>query len=94
MMAFDASQNQAFYDRVAAFARSLQGDREEAQQLVDIWNAEGISGDPDFVAVPPHTTGEITDMITVSLALLDFFNNAAVATADRKANLTPFLIVS
>ena len=90
-MAYDASANQVFFARLAGLSRAMRDTMDEAKRLDDLWTAEAISSDPAFVAVNGVTTAEATDMITVARAYDDFFRNVAVPTADRIANLTPFL---
>jgi hypothetical protein len=91
-MAWNASNQQTFVARQKSFARAMQDLRDEAARLVELWNAEGVSGDPAFVDTDGITTTEQTDLVTLFGALDDFFNNQAVATSDRKTNLTPFIV--
>jgi hypothetical protein len=91
-MAWNASNQATFVARLKSVARSLQDLRDEGARLEDIWNSESVSGSGDFVETDGISTTEQTDLITLLGAYADFFNNVAVPTADRKVNITPFIV--
>lgn len=90
-MAYNASTNNVFFRRLHLFADHLQGLRDEAQRLNDLWVAEGISADADFTDVDGVTTAEATSLVVLLGDFDKFMTNKVVSTADRVASATPFL---
>ena len=93
-MAYDASVNNVFFRRLHLFADHVQGLRDEAARLNDLWVAEGISSDADFTDVGGITTAEATSLVVLLGDFDKFMTNQAVAQADRVASITPFLTSS
>ncbi len=86
-----ATKNDHFFQRLQYLAERMQTLRTECDALELIWSAESVSSDPSFVSVDGITTGEATGLITYCQAVRAFHENEAVATANREANLAPFL---
>lgn len=91
-MAWNASNNNVFFQRLKNWAKQYQDIRDEGQRLDDLWNGEGISGDPAFVDNDGITTAEATALITMLGDVEGFTTNQVVSQGDRIPTLTPFIV--
>ena len=89
-MAWNASNQANFEDRLHGVSRAMQDVRDEIQRLAEIFVEESVSGSGFFVG-DKVTTGEMTNFVTLGSDFMKFFENQAVSTANRVSVLTPFL---
>ena len=90
-MAYSAEKHAVFSDRMKNFMDSFQNLRDEMARLNEIYTNEAISGaHADFVDTPNATKQEHIDGIVLMRRLVDFVEGNAVATLDRRSNITAF----
>lgn len=93
-MAITQDQLEIFVERIRRISTMQQGVRDESASLFELWNAVAMSSDPLFTGMSRPdgiTPAQVTDMITVAQAVEAFWENQAVATADRQINLNRIL---
>lgn len=89
---WNATKQQTYVERLSNIAHQFQDSREECQRLIDIYVIEGVEIDPDFVDHPSGlTTTEMTALKDYCLDFVDFNENVAVAAANRRNAIVPFL---
>lgn len=91
-MAWNASNNNVFFERLRNWARQYQDIRDEGQRLEDLWTGEAVSSDPAFVDTGIATATEATSLVTMIGNVEDFTTNQSVSQGDRVPTLTPFLV--
>jgi hypothetical protein len=90
-MAYDSAKHDVFSERCKNHAGAMLALWEEGQRLNEIYVNEAESGaHAAFVTNTIATKQEYIDLIVAIQAYDAFINNAAVATADRMTNITPF----
>ena len=90
-MAFDRKANSLFFERLGEWARSLQGDLEEGERLIDVFFKQDLTNSGSFLGVGGMTKQEAINMITLAQELVKFYKNQVVTTGDRLSNITAFL---
>ena len=91
-MAYDASKNQAFFERLRNWAREAQNLREEGLRLLNVKSQEA-NGDPAYDDTEIATTGEadtLASYITEFLQFNDGDGSGALAIASW-GQLLPFI---
>ncbi len=91
-MAWNPSKNQLLFARLISFGRAIQGIREEAARLDELWNSESVSVDPDFVDARNVSKADATSMITMAQDIAKFMDNEAVPTGDRVSIISRVII--
>jgi hypothetical protein len=89
-MAYSASKNQLFHERVKNYAVAMQNLREEGDRLKD-WYFQEITGNEFFVNTDTATTAEIGSMVNYITDFEKLNTNEAVAADARRISLIPFL---
>ena len=91
-MAYSSANHERFSERVQKFMVIVQGLRDEGEAIDQVYVNETASGsDSEFVDTPIATKQEHIDAIVFYRVFKDFVEGGAVATLDRRANITPFL---
>lgn len=91
-MAYTAANHEAFVERVQKQMVTFQGLLEETETIDQIYiNETASGGDPDFVDHSIATSAEVIDTVVFMRAYRDFITGNAVATLDRRPNISPFL---
>jgi hypothetical protein len=89
-MAFSASKNQLFHERVKNYAVAMQNLREEGERLKD-WYFQEITGNQFFVNTDTATTTEVVAMVNYIADFEKINSNEAVVADSRRLSLIPFL---
>ncbi len=91
-MAYSAPKHDVFSDRMKAFFGSIQNLLEEGERIDQIYLNETASGaDADFTDTDNATEAEHVAGIVFFRAYRDFIVGNAVATLDRRPNISPFI---
>ena len=90
-MAYSAAKHAVFSDRMKNWMNSFQNLRDELARLDEIYTNETSSGsDESFIDTSNATKQEHIDGIVMMRALVDFSEGNAVATSDRRSNISAF----
>ena len=92
-MAYSASRHGDFHAHCAHLMQGIQNLRNSASELDDVYTQEAQSGaHADFGDYGDTTEAQLAAVITFWRDLEKFCTNQAVTTADREANIAPFLV--
>jgi hypothetical protein len=90
-MAYSAPKHDVFSERMKNWMNSFQNLRDELARMDEIYTNETASGaDAAFVTTDNASKQEHIDGIVLMRALVDFTEGSAVATLDRRSNITAF----
>lgn len=90
-MAYSTTKHAVFSDRMKNWMNSFQNLRDELARMDEIYTNETSSGaDAAFLDTDNATKQEHVDGVVMMRAMVDFTEGEAVATLDRRSNITAF----
>ena len=90
---WNASKQLTLVEREINLAYQMDDTRKQCADLVEWWNGESISTQPDFEPDPRGISeAEQTDLITDCMSLKLFWENGVVTQSNRQLHLQPFKV--